>query len=130
MLIRAEHKESGSTKMSHSIFHQTVLCQTQTVAEHPSKLGSRGITANNTLFQSPSVNKGKKLLLSTNFRGTRLCVRKRKLLAMGRNRHAQAIPRAVLTSNPASEVFSKRRNMLIVITSFRFLWMRLLLLLL
>ncbi|XP_004509565.1 alpha-glucan water dikinase, chloroplastic isoform X1 [Cicer arietinum] len=91
--------------MSHSIFHQTLLCQTQTVAEHQSKLNSRGVTAN-TLFQSKSVHKEKKLLLSTNFRGNRLCVRKRKL-AMGRNR---AIPRAVLTTNPASDL-SKKFNL-------------------
>lgn len=89
--------------MSHSIFQQTLLCQTQTVAGHQSKLSSRGITAN-TLFQVQSVDKEKKLLLSTNFRGNRLSVRKRRLLAMGRNR---AIPRAVLATNPASEVCSK-----------------------
>ncbi|XP_027348742.1 alpha-glucan water dikinase, chloroplastic [Abrus precatorius] len=83
--------------MSQSVFHQTLLCQTQTVAEHQSKV---------TLFQSVSVNKEKKFLLSTNFRGNRLCVRKRKL-TMGRHRHADAIPRAVLTTNPASELSGK-----------------------
>ncbi|XP_068462871.1 alpha-glucan water dikinase, chloroplastic isoform X2 [Phaseolus vulgaris] len=85
---------SGSGKMSQSIFHQTVLCQTQTVAEHQSKVSSFAV----------SVNKGKKNLgLRTSFRGNRLCVRKCKL-AMGKHRHVDAIPRAVLTTNPASEL--------------------------
>ncbi|WJX93428.1 alpha-glucan, water dikinase [Trifolium repens] len=88
--------------MSHSIFHQTLLCQTQSVAEHQSKINSRGITTN-TLFQSQSVDKEKKLLLSTNFRGNKLFVRKRKVV-MGRN---QAIPRAVLTSNAGSQLSEK-----------------------
>lgn len=79
--------------MSQSIFHQTVLCQTQTVAEHQSKVSSFAV----------SVNKGKNPSLSTNFRGNRLCVRKRKL-AMGKHRHVDAIPRAVLTTNPASDL--------------------------
>jgi alpha-glucan,water dikinase len=87
--------------MSHSIFHQTLLCQTQSVAEHQSKINSRGVTTN-TLFQSQSVDKEKKLLLSTNFRGNKLFIRKRKVV-MGRN---QAIPRAVLTSNAGSQVCS------------------------
>ncbi|GAU21380.1 hypothetical protein TSUD_189680 [Trifolium subterraneum] len=88
--------------MSHSIFHQTLLCQTQSVAEHQSKLNSRGVTTN-TLFQSQSVDKEKKLFLSTNFRGNKLFVRKRKVV-MGRN---QAIPRAVLTSNAGSQLSEK-----------------------
>ncbi|XP_052731324.1 alpha-glucan water dikinase, chloroplastic isoform X3 [Vigna angularis] len=80
--------------MSQSIFHQTVLCQTQTVAEHQSKVSSFPV----------SVNRVKKnLALRTNFRGNRLCVRKCKL-AMGKHRHVDAIPRAVLTTNPASEL--------------------------
>ncbi|CAJ1940177.1 unnamed protein product [Sphenostylis stenocarpa] len=80
--------------MSQSIFHQTVLCQTQTVAEHQSKVSSFAV----------SVNKGKKnIVLRTNFRGNRLCVRRCKL-AMGKHRHIDAIPRAVLTTNPASEL--------------------------
>ncbi|KAH1239080.1 Alpha-glucan water dikinase, chloroplastic [Glycine max] len=86
--------------MSQSIFHQTVLCQTQTVAEHRSKVSSLSVSA----------NKGKKnlFLAPTNFRGNRLCVRKRKL-AMGRHhhRHVDAVPRAVLTTNPASELSGK-----------------------
>ncbi|TKY58675.1 Alpha-glucan water dikinase [Spatholobus suberectus] len=82
--------------MSQSIFHQTVLCQTQTVAEHQSKVSSFAL----------GVNKGKNPLLSTNFRGNRLCVRKRKLV-MGRHRHVDAIPRAVLTTNLASELSGK-----------------------
>ncbi|XP_057416065.1 alpha-glucan water dikinase, chloroplastic isoform X2 [Lotus japonicus] len=88
--------------MSHSIFHQTLLCQTQTVAEHQSKVSSRG----STLFPALSVSKGKKLVLSTNLRGNRLCLRKRRF-AMGRNRNTVAIPRAVLTSNAASELSGK-----------------------
>jgi len=85
--------------MSHSIFHQTLLCQTSTVAEHQSK---RGVIGNSTLFQSQqSVDKEKKLFLSTNFRGNpSLFVRKRKV-AMGSK---QTVPRAVLTSNAASQV--------------------------
>ncbi|CAK8561980.1 unnamed protein product [Lathyrus sativus] len=86
--------------MSHSIFHQTLLCQS--VAEYQSKLGSRGIVSG-TLFQSQSVDKEKKLLLSTNFRGSRLCVRKRRV-AMAKN---HSISRAVLTSNAASELSEK-----------------------
>ncbi|KAK7386775.1 hypothetical protein VNO78_27111 [Psophocarpus tetragonolobus] len=83
--------------MSQSIFHQTVLCQTQTVAEHQSKVSSFG----------KSANKGKKSVsLPINFRGNRLCVRKRKF-AMGKHRHVDAIPRAVLTTNPASELSGK-----------------------
>jgi len=93
---------SGSGKMSQSIFHQTVLCQTQTVAEHQSKVSSFAV----------SVNKGKKNpVLRTNFRGNRLCVRKCKL-AMGKHRHVEAIPRAVLTTNPASEVCSNHHNIM------------------
>lgn len=96
----------GSGKMSQSIFHQTVLCQTQTVAEHQSKVSSLEVSA----------NKGKKnlFLAPTNFRGSRLCVRKRKL-TMGRHhhRHVDAVPRAVLTTNLASEVC------MIIITSFQ-----------
>lgn len=96
----------GSRKMSQSIFHQTVLCQTQTVAEHRSKVSSLSVSA----------NKGKKnlFLAPTNFRGSRLCVRKRKL-TMGRHhhRHVDAVPRAVLTTNLASEVC------MIIITSFQ-----------
>lgn len=92
---------SGSiSKMSHSIFHQTLLCQTSTVAEHQSK---RGVIGNSsTLFQSQqSVDKEKKLFLSTNFRGnSSFFVRKRKV-AMGSK---QTVPRAVLTSNAASQV--------------------------
>lgn len=92
--------------MSQSIFHQTVLCQTQTVAEHQSKVRSFPV----------SVNRVKKnLALRTNFRGNRLCVRKCKL-AMGKHRHVDAIPRAVLTTNPASEVCSNHHN---IITSFQ-----------
>ncbi|WVZ24310.1 hypothetical protein V8G54_002854 [Vigna mungo] len=88
--------------MSQSIFHQTVLCQTQTVAEHQSKVRSFPV----------SVNRVKKnLALRTNFRGNRLCVRKCKL-AMGKHRHVDAIPRAVLTTNPASE------NLSVVLTAF------------
>ncbi|KAL2344367.1 hypothetical protein Fmac_005652 [Flemingia macrophylla] len=80
--------------MSQSIFHHTVLCQTQTVAEHQSKVSSFAVC----------VHKGKNPSLSTNFRGNnRLCVRKRRL-AMGKHRHVDAIPRAVLTTNPASDV--------------------------
>ncbi|KAG4921379.1 hypothetical protein JHK86_050192 [Glycine max] len=90
----------GSGKMSQSIFHQTVLCQTQTVAEHQSKVSSLEVSA----------NKGKKnlFLTPTNFRGSRLCVRKRKL-TMGRHhhRHVDAVPRAVLTTNLASELSGK-----------------------
>ncbi|KAL5165688.1 Alpha-glucan water dikinase, chloroplastic [Glycine soja] len=90
----------GSGKMSQSIFHQTVLCQTQTVAEHQSKVSSLEVSA----------NKGKKnlFLAPTNFRGSRLCVRKRKL-TMGRHhhRHVDAVPRAVLTTNLASELSGK-----------------------
>ncbi|KAH1198482.1 Alpha-glucan water dikinase, chloroplastic [Glycine max] len=86
--------------MSQSIFHQTVLCQTQTVAEHQSKVSSLEVSA----------NKGKKnlFLAPTNFRGSRLCVRKRKL-TMGRHhhRHVDAVPRAVLTTNLASELSGK-----------------------
>ena len=93
-----------SNGVSHSVFHQTLLCQT--VAEYQSKVGSSGIPAS-TLFQALSANKGStqpnKFLLSTNFRGRRLCVRKRTL-AMGRNRHEAVVPRAVLTTNPASQV--------------------------
>ncbi|CAK8565910.1 unnamed protein product [Lathyrus sativus] len=88
--------------MSHSIFHQTLLCQTQSVAEYQSKLNSCGIVSG-TLFQSQSVDKEKKLLLSTNFRGSRLCVRKRRV-AMAKN---HSISRAVLTSNAASELSEK-----------------------
>ncbi|XP_061355011.1 alpha-glucan water dikinase, chloroplastic [Gastrolobium bilobum] len=91
--------------MSHSIFNHTLLCQTQAVAEHQSKVSSCAIPAN-TLFQAVSVNKEKKLLLSTNSRGNRLCVRKRKL-AMGKHRHSEFIPRAVLTTNTASELSGK-----------------------
>lgn len=103
-----------SNSVSHSIFHQTLLCQT--VAEYQSKVNSCG----NALFQPASAIKGstqaKRFLLSTNFRGNRFCVRKRKQ-AMGRNN--QQIPCAVLTTNPASEVCSSmQRNMLIVVTSF------------
>ncbi|KHN19641.1 Alpha-glucan water dikinase, chloroplastic [Glycine soja] len=86
--------------MSQSIFHQTVLCQTQTVAEHQSKVSSLEVSA----------NKGKKnlFLAPTNFRRSRLCVRKRKL-TMGRHhhRHVDAVPRAVLTTNLASELSGK-----------------------
>jgi len=99
--IDAEERVSGSiSKMSHSIFHQTLLCQTSTVAEHQSK---RGVIGNSTLFQSQqSVDKEKKLFLSTNFRGNpSFFVRKRKV-AMGSK---QTVPRAVLTSNAASQVF-------------------------
>ncbi|KAK7361648.1 hypothetical protein VNO77_03719 [Canavalia gladiata] len=88
---------SGSGNMNQSIFHQTLLFQTQSLAEHQSKV---------TLFQSLSVNKEKKFLLPSNFRGNRLCARKRKL-AMGRHRHVDAIPRAVLTTIPASELSGK-----------------------
>lgn len=95
---------SGSiSKMSHSIFHQTLLCQTSTVAEHQSK---RGVIGNSsTLFQSQqSVDKEKKLFLSTNFRGnSSFFVRKRKV-AMGSK---QTVPRAVLTSNAASQLSEK-----------------------
>ncbi|XP_015957126.1 alpha-glucan water dikinase, chloroplastic [Arachis duranensis] len=92
-----------SNSVSHSIFHQTLLCQA--VSEYQSKAGS-----SNSLFQAWSANKGsyppKKLLLSTNFRGNRLCARKRKL-AMGKLRHQAVIPRAVLTTNPSSQLSGK-----------------------
>ncbi|QHO03122.1 Alpha-glucan water dikinase [Arachis hypogaea] len=92
-----------SNSVSHSIFHQTLLCQA--VSEYQSKAGS-----SNSLFQAWNANKGsyppKKLLLSTNFRGNRLCARKRKL-AMGKLRHQAVIPRAVLTTNPSSQLSGK-----------------------
>ncbi|MED6193595.1 hypothetical protein PIB30_021071 [Stylosanthes scabra] len=92
-----------SNSVSHSIFYQTLLCRA--VSEYESKAGS-----SNSLFQAWSANKGlyppKKLLLSTNFRGNKLCASKRKL-GMGKLRNHAVVPHAVLTTNPSSQLSGK-----------------------
>ncbi|KAF7829333.1 alpha-glucan water dikinase, chloroplastic [Senna tora] len=96
-----------SNTVGRSIFHPTLLCPS--VAEYQSKVNSSGILANN-LFKAASVNQGpaqtQNFLLSTKFRGNKLCVRKRKL-AMGRHGRVAVIPHAVLTTDPTSQLSGK-----------------------
>ncbi|KAI4314362.1 hypothetical protein L6164_027278 [Bauhinia variegata] len=96
-----------SNTVSHSLFHQTL--HRPSVTEYSSKVNSSGIPAN-TLFQAVCVNQGpaqtQKYRLSKKFCGNSLFLRKRKL-AMGAHRKVAAVPHAVLTTDPASEVSSK-----------------------
>lgn len=91
-----------SNTVTHSIFHQTLLCPT--VAEYQSKVTSAVIPAN-TLYLDVRVKQAPtqawKFLLSKKFGG-----RKRRL-AMERHQHAAINPHAVSTTAPASEVSSK-----------------------
>ncbi|KAI4328195.1 hypothetical protein L6164_020571 [Bauhinia variegata] len=93
-----------SNTVSRTIFHQTLL--RPTVSEYPSKVNSYGIPPN-TLFQAVCMNQGPaqthKYLLSKNFCGKKLSLRKQKL-AMGGHRQVAVIPHAVLTTDTASEI--------------------------
>ncbi|CAL0330850.1 unnamed protein product [Lupinus luteus] len=80
-----------SNSVSHSIIHQTLIYQSKVVNSCSNRLASK-----------------KKLLLSTNFRGNRFCVKK---LKEKHQQHRFVNPCAVLTSNAASEDLSGKFNL-------------------
>ncbi|KAL5826788.1 hypothetical protein ACOSQ3_018629 [Xanthoceras sorbifolium] len=93
-----------SNSIGHNLLHRSLLYST--VLEHQSKLNSSGIPAN-SLFQAATINQAaRKSPISTKLYGTNLNGRKLKL-AMGSRRPVIIAPRAVLATDPASEVAGK-----------------------
>lgn len=87
-----------SNSVGHNLLNQSLL---------QSKINSSGIPAN-TLFQAKSVHQvaaqARKSPISKKFCGNNLNVQKPKL-AMGSRHPATAVPRAVLTTDPPSDVW-------------------------
>lgn len=91
--------------MSNSIGHHNLLHHTMilpTVLEHQSKLSSSG----NTLFPINATSKSRKPSLSTKFLGKKITSPKTNF-AMTTQRTLTFFPRAVLTTDPASELAGK-----------------------
>lgn len=100
-----------SNILGNNILHQSLLHPP--VVEPQSKLNSSGIPAN-TYFQAASWNQAaaqtRKSPLSTKFLGNNLKVRKPKLV-MGTHRPLKFNLRAVLATDPASEVIFRLLKM-------------------
>ncbi|KAF8390461.1 hypothetical protein HHK36_024987 [Tetracentron sinense] len=95
-----------SSTIGHSLLHQSLCCPN--VLEYQNKIKSPGVSGN-SLFQA-ALNQAalqiSKPLISTTFGNNSLNVRKTKL-PKGTGRMASIVPRAVLTTNPASELAGK-----------------------
>ena len=104
-----------SNSIGHNLLHRSLL--PSIVLEHQSKINSACI-AGNTLFQAQATSLIRNSPLLTEFRGRSLCVRKKKL-AMGKHCSVSGFPRAVLATDPVSEVFCHFRDYYCIIFAER-----------
>ncbi|KAL3511320.1 hypothetical protein ACH5RR_030721 [Cinchona calisaya] len=92
-----------SNSIGNNLLHQSFL--PSTVLEPQSRISSTWI-GGNTLFPPQATSVARKSPLSTEFRGSKLTVHKKKL-RMGKNRAVSCFPQAVLAADPSSQIAEK-----------------------
>lgn len=90
-----------SSSIGHNLPHQSFLAPT--ALEHQTKINPCCISGRNNLFQAQAYSRLRKSPISTKFWGNTLNVGRVKL-PMGTHRVGSVFPRAVLATDPASEV--------------------------
>ncbi|KAL2543232.1 Alpha-glucan water dikinase 1 [Abeliophyllum distichum] len=93
-----------SNSIGNNLLHQSLL--SPTVLEHQNRINTSTCIGGNSLVQSQGNSLILKSPLLTEFHGTRLTVQKKKLL-MGKKQSVSRSPRAVLATDPSTELAEK-----------------------
>ena len=119
-----------SNSIGNKVLHQSFL--PWTVLEPRSRINSTS-TGKNTLFSPQATSAARKSPISTEFHGSNFTVNEEKL-SMGKERGLSSFPRAVLATDPSSQVifyfsveltwYSFLRTFLHLTVRFTFMFMR------